>query len=106
MKDFVKRMIEEHAALLVKIDKLNDYIYSDKSNADDTFEFANKCIQLSAMRTYETALRARLINQNIAILDDGSYFEKIAQICETPDAEPQHDEQENNNEQSNEPVLE
>lgn len=79
MENFVKRMIEEHSALIVKIDALENYIYSERSNNDDKVEFGNKCVQLSAMRSYEKALRARLINQNIEITDDGSYYEKVAQ---------------------------
>ena len=80
MKDFVKRMIEEHAQLITRTQALHNYVYSDKSNEDNKFEFANKCIQLSAMKKYEEALRARLINQGIEITDDGEYYEKVANI--------------------------
>ena len=88
MEKFVNRMIEEHAALVVKIQKLHNYIYSEKSNNDDKVEFANKCIQLSAMKKYEEALRARLENQNI-IFDNGSYFEQIGTIKEELNVEKQ-----------------
>ena len=88
MEKFVNRMIEEHAALVVKIQKLHNYIYSEKSNNDDKVEFANKCIQLSAMKKYEEALRARLENQNI-IFDNGSYFEQIGAIKEEVNVEKQ-----------------
>ena len=87
MKDFVKRMIEEHSALIIKIDALENYIYSERSANDDKVEFGNKCVQLSAMRSYEKALRARLINQNIEITDDGSYYEKVAQTVIADDNE-------------------
>lgn len=79
MKDFVKRMVEEHAQLAVRIEKLHKYVYTEKSDNDDKVEFANKCIQLSAMKKYEEALRARLENQNI-VFDDGKYYEQIGEI--------------------------
>ena len=89
MQDFVKRMVEEHAALVVKTSKLNDYVYSEKSDADNKVEFANKCIQLSAMKKYEEALRARLENQGIYITESGEYLEKVAaiQISDAPNSE-------------------
>ena len=76
MLDFVKRMVDEHSQLVVRTQKLDEYIYSDKSNKDDKVEFANKCIQLSAMKKYEEALRARLENQGI-FFENGQYFERI-----------------------------
>ena len=32
MLDFVKRMVDEHSQLVVRTQKLDEYIYSDKSN--------------------------------------------------------------------------
>lgn len=87
MKESVQEMVNEHSDLVVRIAKLNDYIYSDKSNNDNKIEFANKCIQLSAMKKYEEALRARLENQNV-IFDGASYFDKYATITiEKPNQE-------------------
>ena len=82
MKDFVKRMVEEHSQLVVRIEKLHKYIYTEKSDNDDKVEFANKCIQLAAMKKYEEALRARLENQNV-VFDEGQYFEKVGEIIQT-----------------------
>ena len=82
MKDYQKRMIEEHCELVVRIQKLHNYVYSEQSNADDKVEFANKCIQLAAMKKYEEALRARLENQGI-FFENGQYFDKVAEIEST-----------------------
>ena len=82
MKDFVNRMIDEHAKLVLNTSKLHDYIYSNNSDKDDKVEFANKCIQLSAMKKYEEALRARLENQGI-FFENGQYFEHIATVQKT-----------------------
>lgn len=83
MVDFINRMIEEHSQLVVRTQKLHDYIYSDKSNKDDKVEFANKCIQLSAMKKYEEALRARLENQGIFFEND-QYYKHIGGINPVP----------------------
>ena len=82
MIDFVKRMVDEHSQLVIRIQKLHEYIYSDKSDKDNKVEFANKCIQLSAMKKYEEALRARLENQGI-FFENGQYFDKVAEIKST-----------------------
>ena len=79
MEKYQKKMIEEHSGLIVRIQKLHDYIYSDKSNADNKVEFANKCIQLAAMKKYEEALSARLENAGI-VFENGEYFEHVAAI--------------------------
>lgn len=79
MENYQKRLIEEHSQLVVRIEKLHDWIYSDKSNKDDKIEFANKCIQLTAMKKYEEALCARLENVNI-VFENGQYFERVASI--------------------------
>ena len=79
MLDFVKRMVDEHSQLVTRIQTLHEYIYRDKSNNDNKVEFANKCIQLSAMKKYEEALRARLENQGI-FFENGQYFERVSEI--------------------------
>ena len=82
MLDFIQRMIEEHSQLVVRIQNLHEYIYSDKSDKDNKIEFANKSIQLAAMKKYEEALRARLENQGI-FFENGQYFDKVAEIKST-----------------------
>ena len=79
MLDFVQRMVEEHSQLVVRTQALHEYIYSDKSDNDNKVEFANKCIQLAAMKKYEEALRARFENAGI-IFENGEYFEHVASI--------------------------
>ena len=82
MNNYQKALVEEHSNLVVRIQKLHDWIYSDKSNEDNKVEFANKCIQLAAMKKYEEALRARLENQGI-FFENGQYFEHIATVSKT-----------------------
>ena len=79
MENYQKTLIEEHSQLVVRIKKLHNYVYSDQSNADNKVEFANKCIQLAAMKKYEEALRARFENAGI-VFENGEYFEHVASI--------------------------
>lgn len=79
MEKYQKEMIEEHSGLVIRIQELHNYVYSDQSNADDKIEFANKCIQLAAMKKYEEALRARFENAGI-VFENGEYFEHVASI--------------------------
>nr|DAG97090.1 MAG TPA: Nucleolysin TIA-1 isoform p40 [Crassvirales sp.] len=79
MEKYQTNMIEEHSGLVVRIQNLHNWIYSDKSNVDNKIEFANKCIQLAAMKKYEEALRARFENAGI-VFQNGEYFEHVASI--------------------------
>ena len=79
MNNYQKALIDEHSELVVRIEKLHDYVYSDSSNNDTRIEFANKCIQLAAMKKYEEALCARLENAGI-VFENGEYFEHVAAI--------------------------
>lgn len=77
MENYQKELIKEHGELVIRIQNLHDYVYSDKSNADNKVEFANKCIQLSAMKKYEEALRARFENAGV-VFENGAYFKRVA----------------------------
>ena len=82
MNSYQKALVEEHSNLVVSTQKLHDYIYSDASDNDNRIEFANKCIQLAAMKKYEEALRARIENAGITF-ENGNYFERVASITST-----------------------
>ena len=97
MEKYQKRMIEEHSELVIRIQKLHNWVYSDKSNADNKVEFANKCIQLAAMKKYEEALRARLENQGI-FFENGQYFERVGEIKTAPATETSEEDQNNGDE--------
>lgn len=79
MNAYQKALVEEHSNLVVRTQTLHDYVYSDESNKDNRVEFANKCIQLAAMKKYEEALRSRIENSGI-VFENGNYFERVAQI--------------------------
>ena len=83
MNSYQKALIEEHSQLVVRTQKLHNYIYSDASKDDNRIEFANKCIQLASMKKYEEALLARIENTGI-IFDNGQYLERVASIDVVP----------------------
>lgn len=94
MENYQKTLIEEHSQLVVHIQKLHNWVYSDQSNVDNKVEFANKCIQLAAMKKYEEALRARFENAGI-VFENGEYFEHVGTIK----ADVSEDSNEENGEQ-------
>ena len=95
MNTYQKALIDEHAALTVLTQKLHDYIYSEESKNDNKVEFANKCIQLRAMKNYEEALRARLENQGV-FFENGQYFERVAQLAVPKDGDENPKDEEKN----------
>lgn len=75
-------LINEHADIINKIGLLHNEITASKRNSyshDDVIEYANKCIQLSAMKKYADALECRLENAGV-VFDNGEYFCKVAEL--------------------------
>lgn len=78
MKDFVKRMIDEHKQLNENIAQLNNFLKIQTNNFTiGLYEFGAMNIQLNAMKSYSEALTTRLALHGIIIADNGTYFEKI-----------------------------
>ena len=60
MSNFKIRLKEEQAQLAERIEKLESFLQSDKSNAIDQFQLAFLGIQLPAMNTYLRCLDERI----------------------------------------------
>lgn len=86
MEKYVKRMVEEHSQLYVRIAELHDDIYNKDTSQINKADFANMCIQLNAMRQYEKCLIARLNNAGV-IFGNGLYHECVAAVNTEEDAE-------------------
>lgn len=110
MKDYVARMVQEHSELIIKIEKLDNFLYGNNGlnvhtniennqTQDDLFrnmsEYANKCMQLMNMRNYLRALECRLNNEGI-FFENGEYLERVGKIVRTPVPESK---EENHNEE-------
>lgn len=76
MEAFVKRMIDEHKELVVRRNKLANFIYNN-DEAVDKYEYATMSIQLNAMETYINCLEVRLVNHGI-VVEEGTYFEDVS----------------------------
>ena len=79
MKQYVKRLIDEHSQLYVRIQKLHNFIYNEDTSIVNKADFANMCMQLAAMRQYEKCLIVRLNNAGISF-ENGAYHECVAVI--------------------------
>ena len=105
MKAHVVRMVEEHSQLIVKINKLEDFLYgndginihtdinNNKTQTDllrNMVEFANKATQLRSMKTYLLALECRLNNEGV-FYEDGQYLERVATLQVTKPKEEGED---------------
>lgn len=99
MKKYVKRMVEEHSQLYVRIAELHDDIYNKDTSHINKADFANMCIQLNAMRQYEKCLIARLNNAGVSF-DNGAYHECVVVIaapqCDCEDKDDAEENQEDN----------
>lgn len=79
MENYVQQLIQEHKELVPRINSLHAWVYGGAHEKVDAAEFANEAIQLRAMKVYEEALRARLINAGINFVD-GEYLISIDHI--------------------------
>lgn len=97
MEKYVKRMVEEHSQLYVRLEKLNDFIYNQDTSHINKADFANMCMQLAAMRQYEKCLIARLNNAGVSF-DNGAYHECVAVIAAPQGNDDDNDDAEENQE--------
>lgn len=95
------RMIKEHSELIIRIDKLHNFIYGngginihtdiENNKTQDNLlhnmsEYANKCMQLMNMKNYLHALECRLVNEGIHY-ENGEYRETVMRIESNPNTE-------------------
>lgn len=83
MIDYQLSLLKEHSELVAKINAL-DSSMSEAYHGAHRIEYANRCIQLTAMRNYESALRARLECAGI-IYDNGYYLQNITPASILPE---------------------
>ncbi len=60
MSDFKNRLVEEQAQLEEKLNKLDDFLLSEKVNAIDDVQKALLQVQATAMNTYLQCLKERI----------------------------------------------
>lgn len=83
MKNWVSKMIKQHANAVIKVNNVAKFVENAK-NSDKVGKvaFANFALLLrdlkNTAKTYETILN----NEGIHFTPDGSYYEKVAEINE------------------------
>lgn len=77
-------LIKEHKELIEK----SIILLNSLNTIEDKVEFANRSLQLNAMKNYVKALEARLMNIGIVIDKNGDYYNRVNSInrdcCSTP----------------------
>lgn len=84
MKNWIKRMVEEHAKVVVEIDKyssfLDNTISDDKTNKATV---ANIALLVRDLKNLAKDYEVILHNENIEFTSEGEYYIKLAHIEET-----------------------
>lgn len=94
MKNWVKRMVERHAQVVVEINKANEFLnnaLNDEKVSKTTA--ANLALVVRDLKNLAKDYEVILHNENIEFTTDGEYYIKLAHIEET--------KSEDNHEQSN-----
>lgn len=94
MNKYTQQLVNEHSNLIIRINNLENYLYSkeqlnplvniENNKTQDAImsnmiEFANQSIQLRSMKTELLAIECRLNNKGI-FFEDGAYLERVAKI--------------------------
>lgn len=94
MKNWVKRMVERHAQIVVEINKVNEFLNNALNNENvSKTTAANLALVVRDLKNLAKDYEVILHNENIEFTTDGEYYIKLAHIEETKSEE--------NHEQSN-----
>lgn len=81
MKNWVKRMIERHAQVVVEINKANEFLNNALNNEDvSKITVANLTLVVRDLKNLAKDYEVILHNENIEFTPDGKYFKNIAEI--------------------------
>ena len=94
MKNWVKRMIERHAQVVIEINKANEFLNNALSNEDvSKITVANLTLVVRDLKNLAKDYKVILRNENVEFTSDGEYYIKVANIEENKNKD--------NNEQGN-----
>lgn len=86
MKNFVKRMVEQHANVVAMLDKYNKFMNNAiKDNKTNKVTAANICLIVRDLKNLAKDFETCLANEGVHFSPDGTYYEKIAKINEIID---------------------
>ena len=94
MKNWVKRMVERHAQVVVEINNANEFLNNALNNKNvNKTTVANLALVVRDLKNLAKDYEVILHNENIEFTPEGEYYIKLAHIEET--------KSEDNHEQSN-----
>ena len=94
MKNWVKRMIERHAQVVIEINKANEFLNNALSNEEvSKITVANLTLVVRDLKNLAKDYEVILHNENVEFTSDGEYYIKVANIEENKNKD--------NNEQGN-----
>ena len=83
MKNFVKKMIEQHANIVVMLSNYNKFMYNavndDKTNKVTA---ANVALIVRDLKNLSKDFETCLANEGVEFTIDGTYFEKVTNVTE------------------------
>ena len=83
MKNFVKKMIEQHANIVVTLSNYNKFMHNAVNNDDvNKVTVANVALIVRDLKNLSKDFEACLTNEGVEFAIDGTYFEKVTNVTE------------------------
>lgn len=83
MKNFVKKMIEQHANIVVMLSNYNKFMYNAvNDNKTNKVTAANVALIVRDLKNLSKDFETCLANEGIEFTVDGTYFERVTNVTE------------------------
>lgn len=83
MKNFVKKMIEQHANIVVMLSNYNKFMYNAvNDNKTNKVTAANVALIVRDLKNLCKDFETCLANEGVEFTIDGTYFEKVTNVAE------------------------
>ena len=83
MKNFVKKMIEQHANIVVMLSNYNKFMYNAvNNNKTNKVTAANVALIVRDLKNLSKDFETCLANEGIEFTVDGTYFERVTNVTE------------------------
>ena len=83
MKNFVKKMIEQHANIVVMLSNYNKFMYNAvNDNKTNKVTTANVALIVRDLKNLSKDFETCLANEGIEFTADGTYFERVTNVTE------------------------
>ena len=83
MKNFVKKMIEQHANIVVMLSNYNKFMYNAvNDNKTNKVTAANVALIVRDLNNLSKDFETCLANEGVKFAIDGTYFERVTNVTE------------------------